>query len=127
MEIQLSHGRDDPEMDMDSMGYEGPTLRNVEAIRQMYVGMTRVRFTATEARDAAMEKTGWPIWDDTALEILHRGDLIETRENKEISRFYGDFILRHQDALGELEDTKFMVRRARNELQSAIRALPRIP
>jgi hypothetical protein len=126
MELRLAHGRDNPEVDMDEWGYEGPTLLNVDSIHEIYKHITTIRFISKDAREAARYLTGWPTWDETTLEMLRHDDLVETQEQSAPPRFYGDLFLYKHDSTAELTEINGRVQCAKRNLQKALDSLPRI-
>ena len=126
MELELSHGRDDPDKDMGDWGFDGPALRGVKSLLQEYGAQTTVRFLTEDAAMEAQAITGWPLRDEISLEVLRHGDLVETHEpDCGMPRYYGDLLLCQRDVHADLVQVAECVRRAESALHEAARALQR--
>lgn len=127
MRLWLTHGRDDPEQEMDGWGYNGPELNGVESVQQMYGETTTVRFVSAAARDEALSITGWEIWDDTTLEVRDGNGLIETRQRGQPRQFFGSVLLYHEPTAptirGGLSYARDQLMDARESIQHALRAI----
>jgi hypothetical protein len=125
MELELTHGREDPDQKMDDWGFDGPVLANVHSIRQEYKLATTVRFATTEAAAHAQRITGWPAWDEAVLEVVYHEDMIVTNEPGQPPRYYGDLCLSNKDPYAEISAVTSHVRRAECALREAMHTLER--
>lgn len=125
MELELTHGREDPNQDMEDWGFDGPVLAQVHSIQQEYKSTTTVRFVTTEAADQAQRITGWPTWDEAVLEMLYHEDMIVTNEPGQPPRYYGDLRLFHQKPHAEISAVASHMRRAERALREAMHSLHR--
>lgn len=125
MEIRLAHGRSDPNEQVDSWGFEGPTLTRVDSVQQMYGETYTVKFLTNEAASEAQQLTSWKTWDSLTLEMSRHGDLIEAHEPNRIPSYYADLFLFDRNALSDMKDAATHVRRASRALNDAIHSLRR--
>lgn len=123
MELRLTHGRNDPNEDMEDWGFDGPTLLNVKSVQQMYVHRFVVTFTTDAARDEAQRATGWPTWEDKSLEMLRFNDLIEAHEADRAPQYFGDLdVCEHESSTEVITATRHL-KRAAQALHEAMRSL----
>lgn len=125
MKLTLTHGRDDPNEDMDDWGYEGPTIFCVKSVQQMYAHRFIVTFQNDSSRDEAQRLTGWPKWEETSLEMLRRDDLIEVCEAGKPAKYFGDLFLCEHEAISEIATATRHAQRASQALHEAVRSLDR--
>jgi regulator of RNase E activity RraA len=125
MELRLAHGRNDPYEEIDSWGFEGPTLLNVDSMQQMYGETYTVKFLTNDAAHVAQQLTSWESWDSQTLEMCRCGNLIEAHKAGHPRRFYADLLMFHRSALAEVADATTHVRRASRALNDAIHSLQR--
>jgi len=86
MKLSLSHGRINPDQDMEDKGFQGAILENVIGLNSIY-GNIQVRFSTDEALIQAKLKTGWETLNGS-LEMRTFEDMIETIEG-----YFGDWEL----------------------------------
>ncbi len=125
MEIRLAHGRNDPNEEVDSWGFQGPTLLNVDSMQQMYGETYTVKFLTNAAAHVAQELTSWESWDSQTLQMTRCGNLIEAHQFGQPRRFYADMLIFHRNALAEVANAATHVRRASQALNLAIHSLQR--
>lgn len=125
MELELIHGREDPDQDIDDWGFEGPVLSQVHSFRQEYKITTTVRFMTSEAAEQAQRITGWSKWDETVLEVLYHDDMIVTNEPGQPPRYYGDLGVTQQNPTPEISVIASHMRRAERALREAMHSLNR--
>lgn len=95
MRLVPLHGRDDPEREMDDMGYSGPIITGIKAIHVTYMMEINIYFGDQTAAVAAQKATGWDWWDENALSVRMHKDLICMD-----GKFYGDWELQTMDTAG---------------------------
>ncbi len=95
MRLMLIHGRFDPDEDMSDWGFNGPDIKDVTAVHSTYQSTFTVWFRDRDAADRAHLMTGWPKWDDMALEMSFHDDMLKTTSyiNDGPTAFYGDWEL----------------------------------
>jgi hypothetical protein len=126
MKLTLTHGRNDPNKDMDDWGYEGPTIFNVKEMHQMYAHRFIVTFKDISSRDEAQRLTGWSKWEEASLEMLRCNDLIEVNEEGKAPQYFGDLLLSEHEPNSEIAAAIRHARRASQALSEAVRSLDRM-
>ncbi len=125
MEMRLAHGRSDPNEQVDSWGFEGPTLTRVDSVQQMYGETYTVKFLTNDAANAAQQLTSWKTWDSQTLEMCRHDGLIEAHALGHSSLYYADLLIFSRNALSEVADAATHVRRASRALHNAMHSLQR--
>lgn len=126
MDLILSHGREDLNVEVGSWDLDGPTLQGVESVQQRFGTTTTVKFISVDAMLTAQNLTGWEFWeaDSLTLEVCQYNDLVETKEpDSKAPRFYGDFFLCHEFARAERHEIASLVQNAKVSLRQALRYL----
>ena len=77
LRLLLIHGRFDPEADMDDWGFNGPNIEGVEALHVTYMASHVLWFVDEVSAKKAHALTGWPYFDENALEMMFDGDLLK--------------------------------------------------
>lgn len=98
MKLLLLHGRKitDTNNEMTDWGFNGTTLFNVAALHVTYQATYVVHFKSKHDAYVAQSITGWPFFDDNALEMqFHQDDMVKTNED-----CFGDYEL-VEDNFGE--------------------------
>lgn len=95
LSLLLIHGRFDPGKQMEDWGFAGPTLTGIVALHVTYMATLVLYFTDHHAAQRAHALTGWPHWDDTALELMFHDDLLMVRPISldRPAAYYGDWEL----------------------------------
>jgi hypothetical protein len=78
MRLLLIHGRFDREQDMDDWGFDGMPLDGVEALHVTYMTSHVLWFEDAASANKAHALTGWPYFDENALEMQFHDDLLKT-------------------------------------------------
>ena len=88
MKLNLFHGRNDPDEEMNDWGFQGPVLGGVEFVHITYTHHIRVGFDDWSTYRRALELTGWDVWDekDRVLEASIHDDMIVAA-----GKYYGDW------------------------------------
>lgn len=73
----LIHGRFDPEETLEDWGFNGPDLAGVEALHVTYQQTFVLHFEDAHAASKAHALTGWPLWDENALELTFHDDMLK--------------------------------------------------
>ena len=96
--ITLSHGRKDPNEDMEDWGFNGPVLPGVDSLHIVYLTQITVAFANADLARYARDKTGWDWWDETihCLQIRTHKDMIQTHEG-----YFGDWTIALSDPTTE--------------------------
>lgn len=86
------HGSYDSERhDMNDWGFNGPTIKDIEAIHSTY-GNEVIYFTSSEAAEIAHRETGWEFWDAHALEPqFEDGLLVLKPTDGSPTMYFGDW------------------------------------
>lgn len=77
MRLLLIHGRFDPDEDMADWGFSGPDLNGVEALHVTYQSTFVLHFEDEVSATKAHALTGWPYFDQDALELTFHGDMLK--------------------------------------------------
>jgi hypothetical protein len=79
MELHLItlHGRYDPDETMQDWGFHGPRIEGVTALHVTYNSTWTLWFKDKASCDRAQAITGWPPWDENALELQFHDDLLK--------------------------------------------------
>lgn len=80
----LYHGRDDPDMEMEGWGYEGPVIGPLENVTITYLDNVELRCTDAVARKFFPDEVGGLIF------LKHEEGCIEYNGS-----YYGDFTVYH--------------------------------
>ena len=87
MILKLFHGRRTKNEELDGWGFAGPELKDVQWFHTTYGSDLKMSFKSLEARDAAIEATGWKYWrDDLDIQIPLVEDMIQTKDG-----YFGDW------------------------------------
>lgn len=78
MRLLLIHGRFDPEEQMEDWGFSGPDIDGVEALHVTYQQTFVLHFEDAAAAKKAHALTGWPYFDEDALELMFHEDMLKT-------------------------------------------------
>jgi hypothetical protein len=78
MRLLLIHGRFDPDETMEDWGFNGPDIEGVEALHVTYQQTYVLHFTDAAAATKAHALTGWPYFDQDALELTFHDDMLKT-------------------------------------------------
>lgn len=78
MKLLLIHGRHDPNETMEGWGFNGNGIEGVEALHVTYQQTFVLHFTDVQAAQKAHAQTGWPHFDDDALELQFHDDMLMT-------------------------------------------------
>ncbi|MBX3498123.1 MAG: hypothetical protein KF889_01665 [Alphaproteobacteria bacterium] len=95
LRLMLIHGRHDPNEEMSDWGFNGPDIEGVEALHVTYQSTFVLHFVDKSAAQKAHAQTGWPHFDDDALELQFHDDMLMTLPvacDGEMA-FYGDWEL----------------------------------
>lgn len=92
-ELYLLHGRNAPDEKLEDWGFDGHRLQGVTGIHQTYGNPVNVFFVDREAMLNAKARTGWEEWDENALTMKWREDLVYTIEGA-VESYYGDWGLK---------------------------------
>ncbi len=92
MEIYLQHGRKSRYEQLNNWGPDGPTLKEVAGIHQIYGGTMNIFFKSHEAMSEAQRLTGWPEGDDdNTLKMQWHEDLVLIQPPDAPEMFFGDW------------------------------------
>jgi hypothetical protein len=95
MRLLLSHGRFDPDEQLEEWGFNGPDLDGVEALHVTYQTTFVLHFKDAAAAQKAQALTGWPYFDCDALELAFHDDMLKVcpiASDGPIA-YYGDYEL----------------------------------
>lgn len=95
MRLLLIHGRFDPEEQLDDWGFSGPDLDDVEALHVTYQQTFVLHFKNSASASKAHALTGWPYFDQDALELTFHDDMLKVvpiASDGPIA-YYGDYEL----------------------------------
>lgn len=95
LDLLLIHGRHDPDEQMEEWGFNGPTLQGIEALHVTYQQTFVLHFKDRASCQTAQALTGWPEWDDRALELQFHDDMLKVipiASDGPVA-FYGDYEL----------------------------------
>ncbi len=76
LDMLLIHGRSYPDEELDDWGFNGPTLTGIEALHVTYQSTFVLHFVDAAAAQAAHALTGWPYFDQDALELTFHDDML---------------------------------------------------
>lgn len=92
MRLTTMHGRRDPNQDMEDWGFDGPIIDGIIAVHSTY-GSKNVFFATNEAAEKAHRVTGWPFFDNNALEMRFQDGMLLLTPADASAAWYGDWEL----------------------------------
>jgi hypothetical protein len=95
LRMLLIHGRFGPDETMEEWGFHGPDLTGIEALHVMYQWTFVLHFQDAHAAQKAHALTGWPFFDENALELQFHDDMLKVIPIAADgpAAFYGDYEL----------------------------------
>lgn len=91
IQIQLLHGRIDPDAEMEHTGFRGPLIEGINSLCVVYHNIHRVIFADRVAAHIAKEQTGWGSWDDLTLEMRIDQNMVRTDTPDGGAQWFGDW------------------------------------
>lgn len=88
MKLITLHGRNNPEQPMNDWGFDGPDIDGIVALHVTYNATHVLHFATVGAAKKAAEITGWEVWDNRALSLQFRDDMLYMPARGE---YYGDW------------------------------------